>query len=127
MPQDMTVAKNLRSIMYDRGITQAELSKKLGISKGTLSCWMNGTRIPRMHNIDTLCEYLGCSRADLVGETVPEELPYYINKETVRIAQEIFDNPDTRMLLDASRNARPEDIRLAAEMLRRFKETNSDG
>ena len=127
MPQDMTVAKNLRRIMIDKGISQAELSKRSGIQQGTLSMWMNGTRIPRMHNIDTLCEYLGCSRADLVGETLPEEKPYYLNEETAKIAQEVFDNPETRMLLDASRNARPEDIRLAAEMLKRFKEANPNG
>lgn len=78
-----------------------------------------------MPNIDMLCEHLGCTRADLIGEQ--SDQPYYINEETAQIAQEVFDNPDAKMLLDAARNAKPEDIRLAAEMLKRFKETNPDG
>lgn len=52
---------------------------------------------------------------------------YYLNEETAKIAQEVFDDPDLRVLFDASRNAKPEAIRLAAEMLRQMKETNPDG
>lgn len=73
--------------------------------------------------------------AKKVLETLEDSLPeepegypvYYINEETARAAQEVFDNPDTRMLFDAARDASPEDIRLAAEMLRRFKKTNPNG
>lgn len=127
MPQDMTIARNLRSIMYDKGISQADLSRALGINKATISCWMNGTRIPRMPNIDMLAEYLRVTREDIVGKELKEPTtPYYLNEETARIAQEAYDNPDLRMLFDASRDSRPEDIRLAVEMLKRFKETNKD-
>ena len=36
------VAMNLRRIMYERGITQAELANALGFSKQSVSQWMNG-------------------------------------------------------------------------------------
>lgn len=52
---------------------------------------------------------------------------WYIDPETAKMAQEVFADPDTRMLFDAARDAKPEDIRLAAEMLKRMKETNRDG
>ena len=55
----------------------------------------------------------------------PEQ--YYLNPETARIAQEVYDDPDLRLLFDASRDSKPEDIRMAAEMLRRFKDTNPSG
>jgi hypothetical protein len=42
------------------------------------------------------------------------------------VAQEVFDNPDLRILFDAARDAKPEDLRLAAEMLRKFKAANPD-
>lgn len=65
---------------------------------------------------------------DVVIPEEPEGYPvYYTDEETARAAQEVFDNPETRMLFDAARDARPEDIRLAAEMLKRFKGTNPDG
>lgn len=126
MPQDMTIANNLRRIMFDKGINQVDLAKLMGINPATLSCWMNGVRIPRMPNIDMLAEYLGVTREDIVGKELKEpSTPYYLNEETARIAQEAYDNPDLRLLFDASRNSRPEDIRLAVEMLKRMKETNN--
>lgn len=60
------IAYNLRKIMYDHGTTQAELSKTLGLSKATISSWMNGTRIPRMPMIDLLCNYFNVNRTDIM-------------------------------------------------------------
>lgn len=63
-----TISKNLRRIMHDVDKTQAEVSRALNINKATLSSWMNGTRIPRMKNIDTLCHYFNISRTELMEE-----------------------------------------------------------
>ena len=61
-------------------------------------------------------------------EDLPDGQPgWYTDPETAKEAQRVFDDPDLRMLFDAARDSRPENIRLAAEMLRRFKETNPDG
>ena len=130
MSRDTAIMKNLRRIMYDKGLSQADLARALDINKATVSSWMNGTRIPRLHKIDSIAEILGVNREDIVGKELKEpseEKPYYLNEETAKIAQEAYDNPELRMLFDASRNSRPEDIRLAIEMLKRFKETNLDG
>lgn len=122
------ISKNLKRIAYDHGKTQTEIAKDLGIKRVTISSWMNGTRIPKMDKIDILCNYFNVPRSAIMEEhSSDEEQPYYLNEETAKIAQEVYDNPDARLLLDASRNARPEDIRLAAEMLKRFKESNPDG
>lgn len=61
------------------------------------------------------------------GETSNYHDGYYLDEETAKVAQEVFDDPDLRVLFDAARGSRPEDIRMAADMLRRFKETNPDG
>ena len=52
---------------------------------------------------------------------------YYVYGETAEIAQEIFENPDSRALFDASRGSRPEDLRMATDLLLRLKRTNPDG
>ena len=106
-----TIAKNLRRIMYDKGISAAELSKATGISKGTLLCWMNAIRTPRADGIDRLCEYLNIERADLV-----QEEPHYKNPETEKVAQEIMDNKELKMLFDAVRDISPEEMKLIHDM-----------
>ena len=52
---------------------------------------------------------------------------YYLTIETKQIAQEAFDDPMTKALLDARRGARPEDVQMAINLLIRLKETNPDG
>ena len=63
-----------------------------------------------------------------IEANTPAGYPVYsTDPETARIAQEVFDDPNLRMLFHAARDAKPEDIKLAADMLKRFKETNPDG
>lgn len=52
---------------------------------------------------------------------------YYTDPEAAASAQTAFDDPDIRMLLDAARGAKSKDIKMAANLLRRLKETNPDG
>ena len=114
------ISKNLKRIMYDAGKTQAEVSKDLKISKATISSWMNGTRIPRMDKIDLLCNYFNVSRADIMEEH-PQETPYYINPETMRIAQKIYDNKYLRGLFYESEDASPETLQTTHDMLALLK------
>lgn len=123
------IARNLRKIMFEAGKTQADVSRDLGISKATISSWMNGTRIPRMDKIDMLCNYFNVTRAAIMEEhdSVQERTAYYLNPETAQIAQRLFERPEARILFDAAEDCTPEDLLLAADLLRRLKGTNKDG
>ena len=68
------VSQNLRRIAYESGKVQSEIAKELGMSKATLSAWMNGTRTPKMPKIDMLCAYFGVKRSDIM-EPHDEPLP----------------------------------------------------
>lgn len=62
---------------------------------------------------------------DQYSRSVNEEpVGYYLDNETSKIAQEIFDNPELRMLFDASRKVSPDDLRLVAEMVKRMSGDN---
>ena len=52
---------------------------------------------------------------------------HHTNPETEQIAQTIFDDPDLHALFDAAKGSNPDNLKLAAEMLKRMKETNNDG
>ncbi len=108
-----------------RGVKPYQVSKKTGISTATLSSWKKGTYTPKADKIQKLADYFGVS-ADyfLTGEDRPE---YYVNPETAQIAQEVFEDENLRALFSAARKAKPEDIKLATDMLKRFKETNPNG
>lgn len=109
----------------ERGLTDYKVSKLSGVNQSTFSDWKSGRSVPKQQKLEKIAEVLGVSLEYLM--TGKEQKAYYLNDETARIAQEVYDDPDLRMLFSASRNARPEDIRLAADLLKRLKETNPDG
>lgn len=61
-------ARNLTYYVNSSGKTQAEVAKALHLSKATMSSWCIGTRIPRMDNVDMLCDYFGIRRSDLMED-----------------------------------------------------------
>ena len=120
------IAKNLKRIAYEHDKNQAQIAQELHIHRATISAWMNGTRTPKMSKIDMLCKYFGCTRSDIM-EPHDETQHHHTNPETERIAQTIYDDPDLHALFDAAKGSDPDNLKLAAEMLRRMKETNNDG
>ena len=116
------VATNLKRLAYESDKTPSEIAHDLNMNKSTLSSWMNGHRVPKMDKIDMLCKYFGCTREDIMEPYDPNrKKAYYFDKETGDKAQELFENPDMRILFDAARNSKPEDLQMAADLLKRLK------
>ena len=118
-------SERLRFYLDKFQLSQLDLAKKLDVSAASVSDWCNGRKTPRMSKVDAMCNIFHCRRSDLTEEANEDD--YYINPETAKVAQEVFENPEMRVLFDAARGSRPEDIQMAADMLKRFKETNKDG
>lgn len=60
-------AANLRRIMRDRGMTQAELGRMVGISQGNVSMYVTGKREPRATYILRIATALGVTTDELLG------------------------------------------------------------
>ena len=118
--------------MYDRfselleqkGIRSADVAKATGISPTTFSDWKSG-RIssPKMDKLVKIAEYLGVSVEYLAGtsdDPTTERKGYYVDAESLRLAQEIYSNPDYKVLFDASQKLAPDDIKLVIQMIERM-------
>lgn len=115
-------SKRLRYYLEKNNMTQVELSKKLGVGTTSVYNWCNGVKSPRMDKVDAMCKLFGCRRSDLMeDETENRSTGYYLNDETAQVAQEIFENKDLRVLFDAARDAKPEDLRTTYDMLMALK------
>lgn len=102
----------------DRGVRPGTVSAATGISTATLTSWKQGKYTPKPDKLQKIADYFGVSLEYLLKG---EQDGYYIAPEAAKIAQEVFDDPDLRLLFEAAKDVKPENIRLAAEMLRRFK------
>lgn len=116
------VGKKIRFLLDQNEMTQKELADKLGVSTATVSNWCTGVKTPRMGKIDAMCKIFGINRSEFVGEN--ETVAYYMNPETAELAQQLFEDKDLRVLFDAARDSSPEDLKMAADLLRRLKGTN---
>ena len=62
-----TFAENLRQAMLEKQITQAELSKRTGISKSFISQYLSGKFKPREDKLTMLAGALGTTKGALLG------------------------------------------------------------
>lgn len=126
----MEVKDILRNKRIELGLTMKQLADKVGVSEGTISRWESG-EIANMKRdkIVLLANALGITPAVIMGwseaDQEPEPEPYYLNDETRKLAQFLFDNPGHRVLLDASRNLRPEDLNFVLQMVKRMQDQES--
>ena len=109
-----------------KGLSDYAVAKRSGVGRSTLSDWKTGKHIPNTDNLAKIAGALGVTVDYFIANKAMTDI-YYADPETAKLAQELFDNPDMRMLFDAARDSRPEDLQMAADMLKRFKESNPDG
>lgn len=116
-------------LLTEKGVLAVDVCRATGISQAAISTWKKRRGGITAKNAAKIAEYFGVSVAYLMGQTEEREenAGYYVYGETAAVAQELFENPDLRMLFDAARDSKPEDLRTAAALLRRFKETNPSG
>lgn len=124
----MNTVEKIKSICKEKKIPISRLEKECGFANGYIGQLKKGS-VPS-DRLLKISDYLGVAPTKLADDDVKNnvhESGYYFNDETAKVAQELFEDPDLRMLFDAARNARPEDLKMAADLLRRFKETNPNG
>ncbi|MDY6243496.1 MAG: helix-turn-helix transcriptional regulator [Lachnospiraceae bacterium] len=121
-------SKNLRHYLDVNGYSQADLARHMKVTTATTAKWCTGQTLPRIDKVQSICNWLGIKKTDLLEDGMNSEKDrYYINPETAKIAQQIYDDPDLHALFDAAADSAPEDMHMAADLLRRLKKTNPDG
>ena len=122
-------ARNLTHYMNRDKVNGVTLAKYMKVSSATVSDWMHGKKMPRVDKLKSLSNFFRINMTDLTDDAdeKSQQDDYYINPETAKVAQAIFDDTDLHALFDAAQNSKPEDLKMAADLLRRLKGTNIDG
>ena len=123
---NVVFSKRLRFYLNKFDMTQNELAKRLGVGTTSVYNWCNGIKSPRMDKVDAMCSIFNCRRSDLMEDEplLSESEPYYLNEDARDMAQFLYDNPDYKVLFDASRKVKKEDINFVKEMIDRINSNN---
>lgn len=105
------------------GLTNKDISEKSGIPLSTVSKITAGFSLnPRLETLKAIADVLHCSVEDFT-DTAPEN-EYYIDRQVSKMAQEIYDSPELRILFDASRKLSKEDVLAVVDIVKRMKGYN---
>lgn len=144
---------NIKNRRLELGMTQSELAKKMGYSEKSMISKIESGKVdlPQSKIVD-FAKALNTTPSALMGWTTYDDLKdktwndvskqtwnsiknkddqtkpeYYLNAETAKVAQEIYDDKDLHALFDAARDATPDELKRAKKFLQMLKETNPDG
>lgn len=101
-----------------KGVKDSDVAKATGITKSTFSDWKNGRSSPKNDKLQKIADYFGVSVEYLLTGEEPE--PYYMDDEARELAEFLHKNPKYRVLFDASRKVKPEDIEFVKQMIDRM-------
>ena len=131
----MAVKDIIRNRRIELGLTMKELADAVGVSEGTISRWESGhIANMRRDKIVTLAKVLQISPSTIMEwdnntegvQTNAHPSEYYIDAETRALAQELHDNPELSVMLDAYKTLSPRDAKLVMEMVRRMQNEGTD-
>ena len=125
MSNEKTVfQKNLLKHLRMNNKSQKEVADAIHVSPQTFNTWCQGIALPRMKKLQLLADYFHISKSDLIEEKNDTEGPsnaYYLNEDARELAQFMFENPEYKVLFDASRKVKKEDIEFVKQMIDRIR------
>ena len=115
----MNSVERVKAICKERKIPISKIERDLGYANGYIGQLKKG--VFPADRLQDIAEYLGVSSEYLLNGDENESDKYYLNDETAKMAQELFENRDLRVLFDAARDASPEELKTTYDMLMPLK------
>lgn len=106
--------ERFEKIMIAKGLTPYKVAKGSGVSQATISEWKNGKLEPRYATLQKIADFLSVPVSAFFES---EQEQYYIDPQTAEIAQEMYDRPELKVLMDASRKLSADDIKAVQAMV----------
>lgn len=118
----MTQGDYIKKARTDAGLTMEELANICHTTKQTIFKYENDivTNIP-MDKIKLMSDALNVSPTQLLGW---EEPVHPHDEDLMELREQLRRSPETRMVFDALKNAKPDQIKSVAELLKQWKSTS---
>ena len=101
--------EKIRALRESRQMTQRDLAERLDVAVQSVSKWELGITQPRLPMLRKIASIFNVDM-NYFSDIVPPSETYYHDKEVAALAQEMFEDPDRRVLFDASRGLSKESL-----------------
>lgn len=99
----MEFKDRLRELRLQKGYSQVELGKSLGLSNSTISMYERGERQPDYETLDLIADFFNVDVNYLLGKEVGSM--YYLDPKVYDIAMELSEDNDLFLLFEKTRDA----------------------
>jgi transcriptional regulator with XRE-family HTH domain len=126
----MCLGENIRFLRTKNGYSQDDIANMLGYkSFTTIQKWESGVSEPPLKALKKLSEIFNIDMNDLATKKLSLNINednnvYYLDDDARDMAQFLYENPDYKVLFDASRKVKKEDIEFVKEMIDRMSNNN---
>lgn len=122
----LDIGQIIKTRRLELDLTLKEVGDAVGVSESTVSRWEDGNIANMKRNrIAALAKILKLNPNIIMGwedgSDDENDSSYYLNPEAAKIAQDVYDNPELRILFDAAKNVSPDDIKAVADMMLRMR------
>lgn len=115
----MTIYERYCTVRDSKGLKDSNVAAGTNIGKSTFSDWKSGRSVPKSDKLQKIAEFLGISFEWLsTGEEKNDSQEYYLNEETAKLAQEMYEDEDMRSLYHMKRNMPPERFKAHMEFMK---------
>lgn len=120
----------LRELRQKHDYTLEYVAEMLNVAPKTLQRYECGERKIKVGTITDLCEiyrvdyseFMRSAKLKHLGDDLPNTSnSYYMNEDARELAQFMFENPEYKVLFDASRKVKKEDIAFVKQMIDRMR------
>ncbi len=117
------IGQNIARMLSETGHTQRELADFCGVHPSTPSAWVLGKKAPRPTKLAKICEFFGCTLQELL-QPKSEGKSYYVEEYAAELAQLLYEHPDYKVLFDAVRTVKKEDLEFVKDFIDRLRGRN---
>lgn len=128
----MCLGENIRFLRTKKGYSQDDIANKLGYkSFTTIQKWESGVSEPPLKALKKLSEIFNIDMNDLATKKLSTDISsdnnvYYLDDDARDMAQFMYENPEYKVLFDASRKVKKEDIDFVKQMIDRMSNKGDD-
>lgn len=116
--QSRIIARNLERLLSDNHMSQARLAEILGVSESAVGKWILRRNSPSMGNIQKIADYFNIPKSFILEDS---HATYHTDPETTRIAQEIYEDKELRLLFADAKDASPQQLKTIHNLLKDLK------
>lgn len=126
------IGNRIKQFREREGLTQQELSEKLNIARSTLASYERETREPSVTMLQQIADFFCIDMNALAGKenaksadgemvSINSNKPPIPDDELEELLYTLSNRSDLHMLFSLAKDASPEDVRVAAELIKNLR------